>query len=180
MNTERISIRYARALLDAAKPNNLENTVFNDIILVGNYIKHSHELKNLIKSPIIKSTRKKSVFNELFASKIHSLTLNFLNLLADKNREELIPDIINQYKKIFYKEQGVQEVFITTANELDETIKQKIEEVISKNINSKIIAHYHIDKSIKGGIKVQIEDLIYDASLSTLLNKLYHKLVSAN
>ena len=180
MNTERISIRYARALLDAAKPNNLENIVFNDMILIGDFIKYSRELKNLIKSPIIKSSHKKSVFNELFSNKIHTLTLNFLNLLADKNREELIPDIINQYKKIFYKEQGIKEVFITTANDLDDKIKQKIEEKISKNMNSKIIAKYNIDRSIKGGIKVQIEDIIYDASISTVLKKLHNTLVSAN
>lgn len=180
MNTERISLRYARALLDAAKPNNLVETAFNDLEKVGATIASSRELQNLIKSPIVKAYHKKNIFKELFSSKIHELTFNFLNLLIDKNREILIPDIIKQFRKIYYHENGILEVEITTANEIEDGIRQKIEKKLSETFNLKILSNYKIDKSLKGGIKIKVEDVIYDASVSTMLNKLYNKLVSEN
>jgi len=101
-------------------------------------------------------------------------------LLADKRREILIPDIIKQFKRIYYTEQGLVEIDIYTANELAQEIKKKIEDNISKKLNLKIISNYIIDKSLKGGIKVKVEDTIYDASVSTMLNKLHQKLISEN
>ncbi len=180
MNTERIAIRYARALLDAAKPLNLVDTAFNDLNKVEAIILSSQDLRNLIKSPIIKTHHKVKIFKEIFSNKVSEIVLNFLVLLADKRREVLIPDIIKRFKKIYYKEQGLVEIDIHTANELNDEIKKKIEGNISQKLNLKIISNYIIDKSLKGGIKIKVEDVIYDASISTMLNKLHQKLISEN
>ncbi|MCX8054789.1 MAG: ATP synthase F1 subunit delta [Ignavibacteria bacterium] len=180
MNTERISIRYARALIDAAKPLNLVDTAFNDLIKVEAILSASQDLRNLIKSPIIKAHHKIKIFKEIFSNQVSEIVLNFLVLLADKRREILIPDIIKQFKRIYYTEQGLVEIDIYTANELAQEIKKKIEDNISKKLNLKIISNYIIDKSLKGGIKVKVEDTIYDASVSTMLNKLHQKLISEN
>lgn len=180
MNSERISIRYARALHDAAKPLNLVDNAFNDLLIVDATLSASKDLRNLIKSPIIKSHLKIKIFKEIFSNKVSEIVLNFLVLLAGKRREVLIPDIVKQFKKIYFAEKGLVEVDIYTANELNQEIKKIIEDNITKKLNLKIISNYIIDKSLKGGIKIKIEDIIYDASVSTMLNKLHHKLISEN
>ncbi|HPU24473.1 MAG TPA: F0F1 ATP synthase subunit delta, partial [Candidatus Kapabacteria bacterium] len=84
MNTERISIRYARALLDTAKPLNILDNAFNDLIKVETIISISQDLRNLIKSPIIKAHHKSKIFKEIFSNKVSEIVLNFLVLLAEK------------------------------------------------------------------------------------------------
>jgi F0F1-type ATP synthase delta subunit len=43
-----------------------------------------------------------------------------------------------------------------------------------------VVPDYTIDSKIKGGLKVQIDTWVYDASISNKLNALYTKLTTGN
>ncbi len=180
MTEQRVSSRYAKALLDAAKQENLSEVVFDDFHIVSQYINASKDLRYLFDSPIVSHVKKKQIFTELFDGKINILTTNFLHLLAEKRRESLIQDIIVEYKKQYYLMMNKLIVDVASAVELDDAmlgiIKQKLVEITGKDI----ICNFKINKDLKGGIQIRIDDWVYDASVANQLEKLRRNLIEGN
>ena len=97
----------------------------------------------------------------------------FVILLAKDHRLKQADTIIAEFIKYSKKEEGIMEIEITTAGNLDEkTINN-----IKKSFGEKVEATIKIDKTILGGIKIKTEDRILDASLKTQLLKLKESIV---
>lgn len=174
----KVSSRYAKALFEVAKENNAIDIVRNDLTYIESLIKASKELKLILKSPIINKSKKKEVLDALLKGKISDLTYKFIILLADKQRETLLFDIVGQYEIIYNNEKNIQLVQITTANEINDSLKNKIINQLAEWTGKLIKANFNINKEVKGGIMIRINDLVLDATISNQLNQLRQELIS--
>ncbi len=177
MTEKKVSLRYAKAIFEVAKEKNLLDQSYNDMILVKKMVDSSRELQVLLKSLIINKIKKTAVIDGLFKNSINELTFNFLNLLIDKQREALIVDIIIQFELLYNEEKNIQIVEITTANELSDILKQKIMAKLSDATGKIIQPHYSINKNIKGGLLIRMDNWVYDASITRQLEMLRHQLL---
>ena len=174
MTEQRVSSRYARALLDTALQVGIAESVFEDFKKVRASLDASREFKSITASPVFQLWRKKKIYKELFAEiKISDLTLNFLLLLIDKRRGVLISSIVEEYQKQFEILENRLQVEITSAIELTEEIKSKLIDKLSEWTHKTILSTYKIEPSIKGGLIVKIDDWVYDASIKNQLEILY-------
>jgi F-type H+-transporting ATPase subunit delta len=176
MTEQKVSSRYAHALLEIAKQEGLTEKIYSDLKYVRRTIEQSRELKTLTFSPVVQFWRKKKIYEELLTDKIQQLTMNFIILLTDKRRESLLPDICYQYEVQYNELNNILPVEIESAIELSDDIKNKITKKIEKNTNKKVISDFRINKSMKGGLLVKIQDWVYDASLKNQLEILFKKL----
>lgn len=97
----------------------------------------------------------------------------FVLLLARDHNLKQANSIINEFIHYSKKAEGIAEIEITTAGNLDE----KTIENIKKSFGDKVEATIKIDKTILGGIKIRTEDRILDASLKTQLLKLKESII---
>ncbi|TAL70840.1 MAG: ATP synthase F1 subunit delta [Bacteroidetes bacterium] len=176
MTEQRVSSRYARALLEIAIKEGLTDIVFSDLKYIRHTIEQSRELKTLTFSPVVQFWRKKKIYEELLKDRVHLLTMNFVILLTDKRRESLLPDICYQYEVQYDELNNILPIEIESAVELSDEIKNKITNKIEKNTNKKVFSDFKINKSLKGGLLVKIQDWVYDASIRNQLEILYKKL----
>jgi len=51
------------------------------------------ELQFVIQSPVIKAGEKTRLFNEMFRPHFNPMTLTFINLVLERHREDIWPDI---------------------------------------------------------------------------------------
>lgn len=172
MTEQKVSTRYAKALYGLAKELDSVDNVYSDMQKVYGTVSSSKELLNLIKSPIINHRKKEAIFDELFTDMIGKLTLEFIKLLAHKQREWLMLSIIRQFELIYNKTNNIVEATITTARETDDLTKQKVIAALTKSTGKRIKPTYTTNPQIKGGIVVRIEDKVYDASISNKLENL--------
>lgn len=177
MTEERVSSRYASALFDAAEKENIIEIVMNDVLLIRDYLKTSRELFLLIKSPVVYHWQKKNIFKELFESKIQAMTLNFLLLVADKKREFLLWDILAAFEKLYNYKTGKINAEITTAVELNDLLKTSVVSKLTEKTNKHVLSSFDVDPSLKGGVKIRIEDTVYDSSLANQLRLLKKSLI---
>ena len=177
MTEQRVSSRYARAVIETASKEGLLDTVYKDFIKVLEIINSNKDLRNLLHSPVVKFWQKKKILNEIFEPSINKLTLSFILLLADKHRENLIPDIIVQYQNQYNKINNLLPVSIISAVELDDNLKTQINNKIENYSKMKIIPAYKVDRSIKAGLLIKIDDWVFDASLRNQLDSLYKRLI---
>ncbi len=176
MTEQRVSKRYARAVFQTAKEINLLDEIRKDLVFVKNTIEDSRELENLLKSPVVHVFKKKSILEEVFKSHVSDLTMNFISLLSEKQRESLTISIIAQFMILYNKEMNIMPITVSSAVELNDEIRAKIITKLEEITNQTVLSTFLTDPDMKGGIKVRIQDWVYDASIRTRLNTLYHRL----
>lgn len=175
-----VSTRYAKALMGIAESNNSFEVITSDLNLIHNTLLNSRELRNLLINPIINSSKKLKILNELFNAQISDDVKKFIKLVIDKGREDLLVDITNRFLSLADEKLNQVKVSVLSAVELDEMQKEKINKRLKDILNKKIIANYEVDNSIIGGFKVKFKDTVIDASIKHQLEVLKKKLFEQN
>jgi F-type H+-transporting ATPase subunit delta len=177
MTEQRVSFRYAKAVFDLAKSAHNIDTVYKDFMIIRDYLNQSSELLRVLKNPIVKTWQKKNLFKELFKDILSELSYSFIILLAEKNREDLLSDILFSFETMYNTEMNICKADITTSRDLDSELKSKIISELTSKLNKTIIPKYLVEPKIKGGIMVRVEDWVYDASIRNQLSRLRTKLI---
>ena len=180
MTEQKVSHRYAQALFGTAKEANLIEQVYQDFSTVSAVLDSSRELVALTKNPVFQQWRKKKIYEEIFTGKVSDLSLNFLILLIDKRRGELIPSIIVQFTNIYNQYNKILPVGVCSAIELSDELKDKIKKILDERTEMNTVPSFSVDPAIKGGIIVRIEDQMFDGSVRNQLAVLFHKLAEGN
>jgi F-type H+-transporting ATPase subunit delta len=176
MTEQKVSLRFARALIVTATEAKLTNEVYDDLKLVDVLLKSSKEFTNMTKSPVIRHWVKRNAMKEVLDGKVNQLTFNFILLLIQKGRVGLISAICNQYEILYYLLNNRLVVEITSAVEMSAEQKKKTEMQIAENTQKEIIASYKVDATVQGGIMVKIGDWVFDATVKNQLKHLHKRL----
>ena len=90
---------------------------------------------------------------------------NLVCLLAIRNSIGLIGTITEEFNKLVDAASGVARAEIYTAVDLNKEQQSKIEESISKGLNSELQVSYNKDPDLLGGLVVRVNDLVIDGSI---------------
>src|SRR5690349_24355814 len=103
---------------------------------------------------------------------------NFLFVIADHRRTQLIPEIVATFQQVLRQRQGVAEAEISSAVELTAAQKKELAAALVRLTGKKIEPRYSIDPALLGGAVVRIGDTIYDGSLRSRLNEMRARLAA--
>lgn len=178
MNT-RAANRYAKALIELASQTHQEDAVYADMQSIALSIVASKDLQQVLKSPILENTLKKSAVDAVFGENAQPLTLKLFGLLAENKRMELLQAIATQYQTLYNTQKGIVKAVVTTAIALDDALKTKVLQKSQEIVGSgkKITIENKIDPSLIGGFVLRIGDVQVDASIVNQLQKLKRDLV---
>jgi len=172
MSTNRVARRYADAAIEYAEEKKQSERLAADLELIQRTIKESRDLQVFLKSPVIPKERKRSALAELFNKSVSPLTLEFLNLLVDKGREDVLDSILVEYFRLRDEQLGIMTLDLRAAVELSKdqqaSISRKFEEMTKK----KIRIAFSVDKQLKGGFVARVGDTVFDGSLQRQLELL--------
>ncbi|MFH1051577.1 MAG: ATP synthase F1 subunit delta [bacterium] len=181
MKEYKVSHRYAKALLDSAKKGGVVDIISKDFESIKMTFLMSKELRHFAGSPVIQLWRKKKVFNEIFLEeKISKLTMEFLILLIEKRRGNLILSIIDEFDHQYNILNNRLPIKVESAVELDDKIKDHVIKKVTDRMRMEIIPEYGLNEDLKGGILVRIEDWVFDASIKNQLKNLRRQLIEGN
>ena len=177
MNDSKISVRYAKALLQAATEAGSEDTVRGDMVSLLDCINASTDFRALLESPVVADGRKVEVFDSLFAGSFSMLTLDFFKILVKNKRENFLRMICLNFAEFYARSKNIKRVRITSAVETTEGVKEKVRE-LAKSVGggSNVELTVNVNPDIIGGLIVQVEDKVYDASVRTQLAKIKENL----
>jgi F-type H+-transporting ATPase subunit delta len=180
MNEIRIAKRYARAALDTAVKNSLVDVFHKDFLFVHDTVKDSRELELLFKNPVTHKEKKLSIVKTLFGSRISSESINFINFLIAKGRDCILLEVLESFIEIRNEYLGLLEVkvfgFSPLSEEQHTKIKTDLERITAKKVNLSFV----LDKSIMGGLIIQVADTMLDSSVKRRLEMLKEHLLKAN
>ena len=164
--------RYAKAFLEYAIENKMTEQGLADLELLTSTLQSHRELRNILSQPFLSKAKKETIITKIFEGKISDKTLNFIKLMLDKNRHDIIMYILAPYRELYYEYNNIAEVTITTAVKIDEPTQQKLIWFVKDKINGDVQIINKIDKNIIGGFIINYLDYQYDRSIRNDLKKL--------
>jgi len=103
---------------------------------------------------------------------------NFFNAIIQNNDFSKLNEIIEEYKTVKNKKEGVVEVEIASARKLnDETVKLLSDYAVKLAGAKKAETRTRLDKSLLGGVVIKYGDKILDGSVKTKLTELKNSII---
>ena len=180
MKSIRVAKRYAQALMSVAEDLKLIDQTARDLEAINAMLKASKELRLLVASPIVSVKKKAEIFDTLFASRVGSSTLSFLNLMVSKKRESVLPEIIEQFNTLRDERLGIVTVEVKSAVEFTPPQEQSLQGKLEQYTKKKVRVRFSLDSQIKGGLMVKIGDTVLDASIRRQLERLRERFVAGD
>ncbi len=160
--------RYAKALLSFAIEQKKVDEVAADMAVIASTCKESRELVTLLKSPVVKADKKREIINKIFSGQIGTITLKFLDVMTQNNREDILAEIANAFRTVFREYRGIVSAEIITAVPLGDEGRKKAIEFI-KSIYDKVELTEKVDEDLIGGFIIRVGDKQYDESVARKL-----------
>jgi len=173
----RAAIRYAKAILDMAHSRGVASEVNTDMLHIAENIEASAELRVFVENQTISNEVKETAILEVFAS-VNGITQGLFRLLKENKRFEILGKIATEYARLFEEMNGVEIATVTTAIELDESMKGRVMSKILEFSNKKVVIENVVDPEIIGGFILRIGDQQYNASVANRLNVLKRELIN--
>lgn len=177
MASSKVANRYAKSFLDTSIEKNILDKVSNDFDLVNRSLIGSHELLRAFKSPVIKTETKQSILVEIFEKLISKDSIDFLNFVIVKGREELFIEILEKFDNLKDEHIGAVKANVTTAFVFTEEQKIQLQHKFEVHLKKKVRLTFKVDQSIIGGFVAKIGDTVYNASMIHQLGLLKKQLL---
>jgi F-type H+-transporting ATPase subunit delta len=178
MSNSMVARRYALALFQIAKEQQLLEVVEEELRVVKEVMVYNTDLKAVLKSLKLTLDKKKEILKGAFAN-VNPYVLNTLLILIDRHREDEIVEVANQFFELANDEKGVAEAEVYSTRELTEAEREAISATFAQKVGKKSLRIENIvDSELLGGVKLRIGNRIYDGSLRGKLDRLERKLLS--
>ncbi|WP_018126699.1 ATP synthase F1 subunit delta [Balneola vulgaris] len=172
--------RYAVALLGVSKEQNSLDTVLEDILTIQATLVGSKELVNFLKSPIVKPDDKKAALSAIFSDKVSKLVSQFIDLVAQKGRENILFEITKSFVDVYNKDAGIITVEVKSAKQLGDSQVIELTKMLERTTSKKVNLSLKEEADLKGGISVKIGDTVFDATVKHKLEQLENKFLASS
>ncbi|HCU07045.1 MAG TPA: ATP synthase F1 subunit delta [Holosporales bacterium] len=160
--------RYAKSLIDFDSKNFLKD--FDALLTV---LKSNTDTVFLLKAQHLKRYYLMDFVDVISNTlKLQKEFSSFLKVLIENNRLSLLEDIARCYKTLWNKKQNIRNIDVYSAIKLSEKEKIEAEERIKSFFSEKLNIAYEVDESLLGGILIQSDGILIDASIKNHIKTL--------
>lgn len=161
--------RYARALFLAAADKKEDVRVQQDLDAARRALL---DAMPVLRHPRVSGTDKKKKVNEVLGKKVAPVTLEFLELLIDKKRFDLLPMVAADLGKLIAEKNNVAKALVRTARPLPADAQSRLKDKLMNFAGKNIELEVKEDPELIGGVVVRIGDWVLDSSLRGQLRQL--------
>jgi len=131
----------------------------------------------ILASAMVATDEKIVLLKKAIAASASPLFWNFLQIVAKRNRLDLLLPIFSQSQRLLDERRKRIPVTITTATEVDSPLFTALSEKLRAILGGEPIIRSVIDPGVIGGLVVRVGDTIYDASVSTQLQNVCRQMI---
>ncbi len=156
---------YAEALFEAAREREELEGVLEDLKEFVGALDESEELRLFFYGGQVTEREKRRAIDALTEGMTLS-TRNFLKVLTDNGREEILEEVLLRYEELVKEHLGRVEVEVTTAVELSEEDVSRIKERLGRVLEGReIILDTNVEPEILGGAVFRVGGRMVDGSV---------------
>ena len=163
---------YAEALFEAARERDELEEVLSDLQEFVTALRETEELRLFFYGGQIPERQKRGALEGLTEG-MSTSTTNFLKVLVDNGREEILEEVLARYEQLVKEHLGRIEVDVTTAVELSEEQRDRLKERLASVLEGReVILETNVDPGLIGGAVFRFGGRLMDSSIRGRLESL--------
>ena len=163
---------YAGALFEAARERGELEEVLSDLGEFVTALHDSQELRLFYYGGQVPERQKRRAIDGLTEG-MKTSTTNFLKVLVDNGREEILEEVLSRYEQLVKEHLGRIEVGVTTAVELSQEQLDRLKERLEGTLEGKeVVLETSIDPELIGGAVFRFGGRMMDGSIRGRLESL--------
>jgi F-type H+-transporting ATPase subunit delta len=167
------ALRYATAFVDIAESQNKIDSVEKDLNDLESMVQGSDDLQKLMNSPLISQEEKIKAVQAIGAkAKFQDVTVNFLSLLAQNSRLNMVLPVMNAVRAEISRRRGEISAQIQTAFKLSKEQEKALQESLAKAVGQAVAINVEVKQDLIGGMVVTVGSQMFDASVKRKLERL--------
>lgn len=134
----------------------------------------------VLTSPAVSAEDKRGALDRLVPD-LPPLVRNFANILIERGRVGLVPEIAAAFGKRLNEHRGIVTADVTTAVALDAQLEQTLMQRLARYLNhdpQRIVIQSRVDPNIIGGVVARVGDTLIDDSVRGRLDRLRRTLAA--
>lgn len=170
--------RYTRGLVNSIKDQKEFETLSKQLEVFFKLLSDHKKLHEALTNPFLPKTRKIEIGKDILSrAKWAEKTSRFLMLLIEKDRIELLPDILESFPVLWNERRGISTIEVSSAVPLQEDQKRKLKEKLELLERGPVSLKYRIDPELIGGLFLKKGSIVYDVSIKGHLESLKEKII---
>ena len=175
---EEIAEVYARSLFEVAQEHDALDRVHDELGEFAEALDEDRTLQVFLFSPYFSSEEKRDGVRKIVTGADERF-VNFLELLAERHRMPALFRIKREFDALWAEENKLLTVTVTSAVELDDGLVKDIGKRIEEQTDRRVELSSNVDPDVLGGLKVQVGNMVLDASIRNRLEKLRREVAQA-
>jgi F-type H+-transporting ATPase subunit delta len=168
---------YARAAFEEARAGNrLED--WSQSLGTAALVVQDPRVATLLGNPHVTPAQLAQLVSDVSGGKLGAHGANFVGTLASNGRLAYLPEIATLFDTFKDAAQGVADVTVTSATDLDEAQRAKLSAALERRLQRKVRLHCQTDPALIGGAVLKAGDLVIDGSLSSRLARIAYDLTA--
>jgi len=156
---------YAQALFEAAREREELQETLDNLEEFVNALHESEELGSFFYRVQIPEGQKRRAIDAL-TEEMTTATTNFLKLLIDNGRMEILEEAVVRYEDLVKEHQGKVEVEFVTALELSEETLERVRSRLGEILDGReVVLETHVDSHLVGGAVFRFAETRIDGSV---------------
>jgi len=162
---------YASAVFAIANEKG-ELKAWSDLLAVLAQCVAVPNMQSVISSPSVSDEQVVGLLADIAGELMSDDARNFLSLLAENNRLQLLEHIAVMYEELRAEAEQVIAADVATARALTPEQEKSISAALKKRLGRNVTLNSNVDESLLGGAIIRAGDLVIDGSALGKLNRL--------
>lgn len=168
--------RYAAALLQVTDKEGATEETEALLLALRDAYRNNKAFRGVLAQPKIPRKMKKQLLRRAFEGIARPSFIHFLDLLVDKNRVEIIPDVADMYDRLADLSKGIVRVKVKSWKPLSDAHRGALAGRLKGLTGRQVEIDAEADPALKGGMLVHVGDTVIDGSVAHRLKVLGERL----
>jgi F-type H+-transporting ATPase subunit delta len=177
---KKIARRYAKALFQAGQKAGTAEKLAPEVALYGRLVEETPGLKGFLLDERVPSAAKEKALGAIAEKTTPSDAFaRFVKLLVQYGRTGLFPEIAEVYTDLVDEARGVLRGTVVSPTKLDNTRLSRIKGALERCTGRTVELETHTDPNLLAGFRVEVADVVLDASVRGQLGALAESMAAA-
>lgn len=167
---------YAEALFRVAQSGDM--AAWSAITVELGQIGANPDVQAFASNPKVTAAQLADTIASLVKSPLNAEAKNFIAMLAENGRVNLLPEIAAQFAALKNANEGAADAAIFSAFEISGDQRAQLIATLEKKFGRKLNPTVTVDPSLIGGVRVVVGDEVLDTSVRAKLQQMHVALVS--
>jgi F-type H+-transporting ATPase subunit delta len=173
-----VARRYARALHALASQAGRAEAVTDELAAFDELLSAEPALREALLRPWVKAATKRGIVLEVAGRLgVSPLTRNFLALVAQRRRLDLLGEILAAYRTSVDKAAGRSRARVRSAAPLADAERAALREHLGRRLGGTVLLDTEVDPNLLGGFVAEIGSRVLDMSVAGQLGALRERII---